>query len=112
MRKMILVGLLMASGSAFANMDGMPDVNGDTSTMIHYAGLAVQDHAVKVVGMNPSSVRVAYSHSNGLFTATDAGRGCSFQAQTKMSMRRLSTGHYWRVIEVGTNTCDNPVTPN
>ncbi|MFM6929826.1 MAG: hypothetical protein ACKOX6_15255 [Bdellovibrio sp.] len=112
MRKMILAGLLMVSGSAFANMDGMPDVNGDTQRMIHYAGLAVQDHAVKVVGMEPGSVKVAYNYSNGLFTATDTHQGCSFQAQTKMSMRRLSTGHYWRVIEVGTNTCDNPVTPN
>lgn len=112
MRKMFLAGLLMVSSAAFANMDGMPDVNGDTAAMIHYAGLAVQDHAVKVVGMNSNSVKVTYSHSNGLFTATDLQQGCSFNARTTMSMKRLSTGHYWKVSEVGANTCHDPVTPN
>jgi len=112
LRKFILVGLLMASSSAFANMDGMPDIDGDTRIMVHYAGLAVQDHAVQVKGMNPDYVKVEYSYAKDLFTATDTHQGCSFNAQTHMSMRRLNTGHHWRVVEVGTNTCDHPVTPN
>lgn len=108
MRKVILAGLLMASSSVFANVADSTDMSGDIDTMIHYAGLAVQDHAVSEVGMNPGSVRVAYSYSRNIFTASDTQKGCSFEARTTRSMKRLHTGHYWRVTEVGSNTCRQP----
>ena len=100
MKKMILAALLMVSGPAMASMDS------DIATMIRYAGAAVRDHAVEVVGMRAGAVKVTYNYSTRRFTATDSQLGCSFQANTQISYTRLSTGHHWRVKEVaGTNTC-------
>lgn len=100
MKKMVLASLLIASSSAFASMDS------DISTMIHYASIAVKDHAIHEVGMTPGSVKVAYNYNTGLFKAVDTHQDCSFKAKAKISYRRLAMGHHWRVIEIpGSNTC-------
>lgn len=101
MKKMILAGLLLVSGSAFASMDS------DINTMISYARLAVKDHAIHEVGMHRSYTKVKYDYSTGIFTARDSYEECAFKAKVKISYKRLNTGHYWRVIEIpGTNTCN------
>ncbi|XGC79386.1 hypothetical protein ACES2L_08595 [Bdellovibrio bacteriovorus] len=101
MKALILTGLLLASGSAFASMDT------DIDTMIKYASLAVKDYAVQEVGMHRNYTKVRYDYKSGLFTARDSYEECSFKAKAKISYKRLATGHHWKVIEVpGTNTCN------
>lgn len=100
MKKMIIAGALLFSGMAYA------DIDSDIASMIRYAGTAVRDHGVNVVRMTPGAVKVSYNYSTRRFTAVDTRLGCSFQATTKVSFKKLSTGHYWKVNEVaGTNTC-------
>lgn len=104
MKKLIAIGFLLASQAAFASFPETMD--SDISTMIRYAKAAVRDHAIHVVGMNPNYVKVQYGYSTGQFTAIDTQADCSFKATAKVSWKRLSTGHHWKVQEVPyTNTC-------
>lgn len=106
MKKMIIAGLLIASSSAMAFNFPPSTMDSDIKTMISYAGAAVRDYGIEVVGINPKNIKVSYNYSTGLFTAVDTKKNCSFLADTQISYKKLSTGHHWKVKEVAfSNTC-------
>ncbi len=105
MKKLILVLFTFAATSAFA-MFPPSTMDSDIKSMLNYAGRAVADYGVQVVGMNPGQVKVTYNYKTRQFTATDLSKNCSFVAETEISFKKLNSGHYWKVQEVtSSNTC-------